>query len=206
MIEKKSEEAFTPEWVTDNIADQANELVVLREIIPWQKIINGLTPFCNDTKGRTGISLRTVTGVFIIRKLRDISDRQLVGQVGENRCIQYFRDVSDEDLKTFVNHGSLCKTRQRSGEEGIAVVESEISDMPNTADVIKGDTMPADSTVLPADMIYPTDIGLIFEAFGKMRRFAEKHGIPLWWDDKETKTLRREFGLNKNKNKFSEYL
>jgi len=206
MIEKKSEEAFTPEWVTDNITDQANELVVLREIIPWQKIINGLTPFYNDTKGRTGISLRTVTGVFIIQKLRGISDRQLVSQVGENRYIQYFCNVSDEDLKTFVNHSSLCKIRQRFGEEGIAVIESEIFDMLNTADVIKGDTMLTDSTVLPADMIYPTDIRLIFKAFGKMRQFAEKHGIPLWWDDREIKTLWREFSLNKNKNKFSEYL
>ncbi|QTA93056.1 Uncharacterized protein dnm_091510 [Desulfonema magnum] len=34
MIEKNFEEAFTPEWVSNNITDQANELVVLRKIIP----------------------------------------------------------------------------------------------------------------------------------------------------------------------------
>jgi hypothetical protein len=45
MIEKKSEEALTPEWVRNNIADQANEIVVLRKIIPWQKIADRLTPF-----------------------------------------------------------------------------------------------------------------------------------------------------------------
>ncbi|QTA93067.1 hypothetical protein [Desulfonema magnum] len=45
MIEKNFEEAFTPEWVSNNITDQANELVVLKKIIPRQKIAERLTPF-----------------------------------------------------------------------------------------------------------------------------------------------------------------
>lgn len=209
MIENKFNEAFTPEWVEANITDSANELVILRKIIPWQKIIDGLLPFYNNTKGRLGISLRIVVAMFIIQKLRLLSDRDVVSQVGENRYIQYFSNISAESLKTFIHSSSLCKIRQRLGVEGIAVIESEIFDILRLADVIKKDSMLIDSTVLSANIIYPTDIGLIFKAFGRMRQFAKRYSIPLWWDDKEIKKIWREYNLNKNKNKipafFSEF-
>ena len=205
MIENKFDEAFTPEWVEANITDPANELVVLRKIIPWQKIVNGLIPFYDDTKGCSGVSLRIVASVFIVQKLRLLSDRDVVSQVGENRYIQYFCNVPDENLKTFIHSSSICRIRQRLGEEGVAIIESEIFDILRLADIIKGDSMLTDSTVLPANIIYPTDIGLIFKAFGKMRQFAEHHSIPLCWDDKEIKELWREYNLNRNKNEIPVY-
>ena len=205
MIENKFDEAFTPEWVEANITDPANELVILRKIIPWQKIIDGLVPFYNDTKGRSGVSLRIVVAIFIVQKLRLLSNRDVVSQVGENRYIQYFCNVLDENLKTFIHSSSLCTIRQRFGEKGVAVIESEIFDILRLADVIKNDSMLTDSTVLSANIIYPTDIGLIFKAFGKMRQFAEHYSIPLWWDDKEIKELWREYNLNKNKNEIPAY-
>ena len=85
MIEKTFEESFTPEWKENNITDKTNELVILREIIPWQEIINRLIPFYSSTKGRKGISLRTVVAVLIIAKLRTLSDGEVVRQVKENR-------------------------------------------------------------------------------------------------------------------------
>ncbi|NWH06980.1 hypothetical protein, partial [Desulfobacter latus] len=56
-----------------------------------------------------------------------------------------------------------------------------------------------DSTVLPNNISYPTDIGLIFKAFKKMEQVAKQYHIPLWWDDKELKQLYREYNLNRKK-------
>jgi hypothetical protein len=39
MIESSFEEAFSKEWVETQINDSTNELVILRQIIPWQAII-----------------------------------------------------------------------------------------------------------------------------------------------------------------------
>ncbi|MDM8524792.1 transposase [Desulfococcaceae bacterium HSG8] len=108
------------------IADQANEPVILRKIIPWQEIINGLVPFYDEKDGCRGKSLRTVAGVFIIRKLRGLGDRPVVSRVAENRYIQYFCNVADENVKTFIHHTALCKIRKRFGEEGAAVIGDEI--------------------------------------------------------------------------------
>jgi hypothetical protein len=188
-----------------SITDQANELVVLREIIPWQKITDRLTPFYNDAKGRMGVSLRTVIALLIVGKLRLLSDRKVVSRVIENRYLQYFCNVPDEKLKTFIHHSSLSKIRRRLGEDGMAVIESEISEMLRSAGVMKGDRMLADSTVLPGNIAYPTDIGLICDAFGKMSQFAKHHGIPLWWDDKEVRELRREHNMNRERGRTSEY-
>jgi hypothetical protein len=42
----------------------------LRQLIPWQPIIDGLVPFYNLKSGRTGCALRTLVAVSILARLR----------------------------------------------------------------------------------------------------------------------------------------
>ncbi|OQY58863.1 MAG: hypothetical protein B6245_09720, partial [Desulfobacteraceae bacterium 4572_88] len=117
------EEAFSPEWVEKNITDQANELVVLRRIIPWEATVSLLAPFYDRTAGAAGRSLRIMTAILIISRLRGLSDRKVVEQVRENRYIQYFCNVPDRGLQTFLHPSSLCVFRKRIGEKGFAIIE-----------------------------------------------------------------------------------
>jgi len=201
MITEKFDEAFSPEWVENNIEDKAHEFVVLRKIIPWEAIVVLLAPFYDRTAGPVGKSLRTMVALLIISRLRGLSDREVVRQVKENRYIQYFCNVPDEGLQTFLHPSSLCVFRKRLGEEGFAVTENEVFKMLLGAVVISGDDALTDSTVLESNIIYPNDVRLIYKAFGKMRAFAKQHGIPFWWDDKELRRLWREFGLNKKRSR-----
>ena len=59
--------------------------------------------------------------------------------------------------------------------------------MLRSSGVINGDNALIDSTVLNNNIIYPNDVQLIFKSFSKMRKFAEKHGIQIWWNDDELK-------------------
>jgi hypothetical protein len=81
------------------------------------------------------------------------------------------------------------------GEKGIAIIETEVFDMPGQSDVIERDTLMMDSTVLPGNIIYPNDVLLIYKAFGKMSIFASK--LPLWWDQSHIKKQWRAFGRSK---------
>ncbi len=45
MIEKKFEDSFPPDWIKTHITSSTHELPILRELIPWQKIIDGLYHF-----------------------------------------------------------------------------------------------------------------------------------------------------------------
>jgi hypothetical protein len=194
---KKEIESLNDEWIKNNINDPTNELVILNEIIPWQKIIDKLVSYYDDKKGRLGTSIRTVIAVFIVGKLRLLSDRQVIEQVKENRYMQYFCNIKDEDLAYFMHHSNLSKLRKRFGIEGLEYIESVIFMTLRIVGVIKNDSMLIDSTVLLNNIIYPTDVGLMFKAFEKMKQVANKWHIPLWWDEQEVKQLWREYNLNR---------
>ncbi len=123
MIEQNFEEALSPDWVKANIRDVDNELVILRGVIPWQLILDKLVSFYHPGKGRIGNSLRVMVGLLIISRLRKLSDREVVGQVKENRYLQYFCNVAESELSNLVHPTALCGFRKRLGEKGVAQIE-----------------------------------------------------------------------------------
>lgn len=196
---------FPPEWVKTNINNPINELVIIRDIIPWQKIIDRLCSFYSEDKGAIGKSLRTMIALLIVLKYRGLSDRKIVIGVQENRYIQYFCNVPDNSLQTFIHPSSLCVFRKRIGKEGMEIIENEIFEFLRSVGVIKGDNALIDSSVLPNDIIYPNDVLLVYRAFKKMNQFANLHRIPVWWNEDEIKKLYREYRLTKKSNRL-EYL
>lgn len=201
MIKATFEEAHTPEWIEKNITNPNHELVILRQIIPWEKIIRRLTQFYNKNQGPVGKSLRVMVALLIIYQFHKLSDKSVVKQVKENRYIQYFCNVPDEKLLTFVHPSSLCVFRKRIGEKGAEIIEKEIFEVLRRSGIILGVDALIDSTVLNSSIIYPNDVQLIYKAFKKMRSFAKLHNIPVWWDDELLKKMWREFGLDKSGNR-----
>jgi len=197
VIESSFEEAFSKEWVETQIMDSTNELVILRQVIPWQTIITQLTQFYDDNSGRSGKSLRVMVALLILARLRSLGDRPVVAQVKENRYMQYFCNVPDSELANFVNSSVLCRFRQRLGEKGIAIIETEVFEFFRQSDIIKGDTLMMDSTALSSNIVHPNDVMLIYNAFGKMKIFARSHELSLWWDHPHIKKRRRAFGCAK---------
>jgi len=197
VIESSFEEAFSKKWIETQITDSANELVILRQVIPWQVIITQLTQFYNNNSGRLGKSLRVMVALLILSRLRSLSDDKVVEQVKENRYMQYFCNVPDSELANFVNPSVLCRFRQRLDEKGVAIIETEVFELLRRSGIIKGDTLMMDSTALSSNIVHPNDVMLIYKAFGKMKIFASRHELPLWWDHPHIKKRRRAFGCAK---------
>ena len=129
MIESSFEEAFSKEWVETQITDWTNELVILRQVIPWQGIITQLTQFYDNNSGRSGKSLRVMVALLILGRLRSLGDRPVVEQVKENRYMQYFCNVPDSELASFMNSSTLSRFRKRLGENGVAIIETEVFEL-----------------------------------------------------------------------------
>ncbi len=199
MIQSTFEEAHSQEWIRQNIRNRTHELVILRQVIPWDRIMAGLVAFYDPQKGANGKSLRMMMALVIVAKLRQLSDRGVVAQVKENRYIQYFCNVPDEELQTFLDSSTLCTFRKRIGEKGSAIIEEETFDMLRRCGIIQGDICLMDASVLNNNIIYPNDVQLIFKAFGKMVTFAKTYALPLWWDHDEIKKCWRAFGLSKKR-------
>ena len=101
-----------------------------------------------------------------------------------------------------MHHSNLSKLRKRFGVKGIETIDAVVFNLLRITKVIDNDSMLIDSTVLLNNIVYPTDIGLIFKAFKKMEQVAKHYHIPIWWDAQELKQLWREYNLNRKKNEF----
>ena len=161
MIVQPFEDAFCPEWIQTHLANPTHDLIILRHMIPWQPIIERLVPFYNPHKGRPGHSLRLLVATSILARLRQLSDRKVIEAIQENRYMQYFCNVPDHRLMTFVNPSTLCRWRQRLGTEGTLIVEDQVFTHLKRAAVIDADMMLMDTTVVESPIMYPTDVRLL---------------------------------------------
>ncbi|MBF0202680.1 MAG: transposase [Desulfamplus sp.] len=202
MINNNFSESFSQEWINKNITDPTNELVVMRKIIDWEKMVNQLSQFYCASKGRIGISIRVIVAVLLLSKLRGLSDEKVINQIKENRYYQYFCNVSDEQLHHFLHPSTLCRIRKRFGEKGVEIIEQIVFDVLRDTGVIDTQYALIDSSVLESNIIYPTDVQLIYKAFCKMALFAKNYKITLWWNHDGLKAKWREFKLNKEKDAY----
>jgi hypothetical protein len=112
-----------------------------------EKKVRRLTQFYDKSQGALGKSLRVVTALLIISRFYGLSDRNTVKQVKENRYIQYFCNVPDYELQTFIHYSSLCVFRKRIGEEGAEIIEEEVFKALRRSGIIDGNNALIDSSV-----------------------------------------------------------
>ena len=195
MIAQTFQDTFTPAWVQTHLPNPTHELLLLRDIIPWQSIIDRLVPHYNSQKGRTGHSLRMLVAISILSRLRQLSDRKVIATVQENRYMQYFCNVPDAGLRTFLHPSTLCRFRKRMGKAGIAIIEEQVFKQLKGAAAIKAESMLMDSTVLESPIIYPTDVRRLYKAFDKMAALTTEAHIAPWWDPVHLKQRWRAYNL-----------
>jgi IS5 family transposase len=196
MIAHTFQDAFSAEWLKTHLPNRNHDLVILCQLIPWPPIIDGLAPFYNPKKGRHGCDLRILSAVSILARLRHLSDRKVMEHIQENRYMQYFCNVPDPHLMTFMHPSTLCRFRKRVGPEGIGVMENTVFTCLREAGVIDASMMLMDATVLESPILYPTDVTLLRKAFHKMALLAAKAHIELWWDQDHLKQLWRAYHLD----------
>lgn len=141
--------------------------------------------------------------LVIVSRLRLLSDEKVVQQAKENRYIQYFCNVPDKKLRTFINPSTICTFRKRIGAKGAAIIEEEVFNFLRKTGVIKNDAQLIDSTVPEDNIIYPTDLQLLYKSFAKMKQFAKQNDLPVWRDEKYIKKLWRKYNLAKSKEKIN---
>jgi hypothetical protein len=76
------------------------------------------------------------------------------------------------------------------------IVEDQVFMHLKRAGAINADMMLMDTTVLESPIMYPTDVRLLYKAFGKMAAMANEGKIELWWDPTHIKQRWRAYNLN----------
>lgn len=170
-----------------------NRWVKLAELIPWQSVASDYAEQFSVKMGAPAKSFRIALGALIIKEKLGTSDEETVQQIRENPYLQYFLGFSEYQDTAPFDPSMLVHFRKRLSLEfvnqvNVVVVQqmlevespeaSESATAPPAASGTESDPSdddepppPAnrgrlilDATCAPADIRYPTDLGLLNEA------------------------------------------
>lgn len=163
--------------------DKNHLLFQLNDAINWNNLLNFLGKFYSPTQGRPSTSLRAQAGTEIIKRIKRLSDREAVHYVEENMYAQRFCGLHPSQVTGYmaVNNG-LANFRKKIDKEGLAFIEEVLQAAARKRPLKKGNNLIIDTTCIPADIIYPTDIRLLErcrQEIIRLIRRAKKLGLKI---------------------------
>ena len=149
-------------------------------LVPWEAFEEEYARQFSQTMGAPAKPFRMALGALIIKERLGTSDEETVEQIRENPYLQYFLGLTtytDEapfeasmfvhfrkrlslELVGRVNEQVVAKRIQESTEEP----ESKAKDDEQVPPPFNRGKLILDATCAPADIRYPTDLGLLNEA------------------------------------------
>lgn len=164
-----------------------NRWVKLAELIDWETVEAEYAEQFSATMGAPAKSFRVALGALIIKEKLGTSDAETVEQIRENPYLQYFLGLSEYRDDAPFEASMFVHFRKRLSLELVTKVnEKVVAEMLAIEDVPPEAATPAanesandddeppppphqgqlivDATCAPADIRYPTDLGLLNEA------------------------------------------
>lgn len=177
MYTKESNEhqySFTHDWFVVPELDEDHELVKIAKIIDWVSLSDNLAKFYCPDNGRPAKPARAKVGLLILKHLYRFSDEELIDLLKRDIYAQYLCDISLKEAKDFINSSTLSKFRKQIGLEGAKLIEQEVLISLQRAKLLKGRKLVCDTTVVPSNIAYPTDISLLEKIRQKAVRYLDK--------------------------------
>ena len=169
---------------------EENRWVKLAKFIPWEAFEEEYASQFSQGLGAPAKSFRMALGALIIKERLGSSDRETVEQIRENPYLQYFLGLSEYSNQTPFDASMMVHFRQRLSLEFVGRVNETVvaqlfeqspveSDEPasagSEAKAAKDGEVPTpatnnrgqlclDASCAPADIRYPTDLGLLNQA------------------------------------------
>ena len=154
-----------------------NRWVIMAKLIPWSEFEAESAKNFTCSTGAPAKSFRMALGALIIKERLGTSDAETIEQIRENPYLQYFIGMKAYSSQAPFDSSMFVHFRQRIGVnlvnkinekmvkeqtevpgEVVKKKSSEISEPKNQGKLI------LDATVAPADIKYPTDLGLLNQA------------------------------------------
>ena len=156
-----------------------NRWVKMGELIPWSEFESEYAENFPTEKGAPAKSFRMALGALIIKEKSGISDRETVEQIRENPYLQYFIGQSSYSNELPFDPSLLFHFRQRISPDLINKVNKRMVERMREITPAKTEKkkdsdaknesshrgkLIIDATCTPADITYPTDLGLLNKA------------------------------------------
>lgn len=205
--------------------DSQNRWVILSQLIPWHKLEDQYAAnFAESGLGPEAKPARMALGALIIKEKCGFSDEELVLQIKENPYLQYFIGLPKYEYKAPFDPSMMVDFRKRFSADVLIEINEMIclsdKSVPSDHDDHQDDppaenadserkvknkgTLIVDATCAPADIHFPTDLGLLNEAREKLEAMIDTLHEPMVGRARKPRTYRnqaRRDYLNAIKNK-----
>ena len=171
---KNHQYSFTHDWFVVPKLDENHELVKISKTINWLTLSDKLAQFYCPDNGRPAKPSRAKVGLLILKHLYHLSDDDLVDLIKRDLYAQYLCDVSFSEAVKFIHPTTLVKFRKKIGLSGIKLIEEEVLNSLKRAKLLKNKILVCDTTVVPSNIAYPTDISLLEKVRAKAVGYLEK--------------------------------
>lgn len=138
-----------------------NRWLKMAEIVPWERLESIYRGYFSQDMGRPAKSARLICGLLIVKHAEGYSDERVVMEYLENPYVQAFCGEENFQTDGAIHPSLLSKLRKRLGAEFFSRFEREILEELKASGLIKAGEHLLDATVLPSDITYPTDTGLL---------------------------------------------
>ena len=144
------------------IFDGEHPLLKLSHAIHWENLLGYLKQFYSSDRGRPSIPMRAQVGTLILKFLKNLPDRKAVEYVHESIYAQRFCGLLPSQVKDYMHPATgLSNFRSRIGPQGMAFIQEVLTCAGQKKSLKKGDKLILDTTCVPVDILYPTDIRLL---------------------------------------------
>lgn len=135
----------------------------LAAAIPWPGLLGQLQAFYSEDCGAPSTPLRAKVGTLMLKHLRhNLPDREAVHLVQENIYVQRFCGLSPAQAADYMHPATgLANFRAKIGAQGMALIEEALTAASLGKSSKRGGKLILDTTCVPADILYPTDIRLL---------------------------------------------
>lgn len=162
VIKEDPNSQFADLPFTELVFDESHPLLRLSGAINWEALLEELSRFYKEGRGRPSTPLRAQAGTLILKFVKNLPDREAVHCVMENIYAQRFCNLLPCQIKDYMHPASgLANFRAKIGPEGMALIEAVIEAAAGKKPLKRGNKIIIDTSCVPLDIHYPTDIKLL---------------------------------------------
>ena len=146
------------------------DLAQIDRLLDDVRFFDPFRPFFDPIIGRPSIPMETYLWMMFLKYRYRLGFEPLCREVSDSIAWRRFCRVSlDRELP---HPSTLMKITSRCGEAAVAGLNEALLAKAAEAKVIKTDKVRADTTVVEADVVYPTDSGLLAKGVAKLARLS----------------------------------